>query len=233
LTQDVAALKIGIKYRTYQTHEAGQIPNRNTLKKYIDFYGCDRNWLLTGEGEPYINKEIISAGGKVGEGGGGYGPRGDTGQGVTVPEIGECDPALFGLVPRAEAVLSAGGGAFVASERMREYYAFRKDWLRRVSSGRNGLVLLGVRGTSMEPTIQPGDMVMIDAGNTAIHDGGIYALGLGETIVIKRLAHLAGGRIRIISDNKAEFPPEEVSLPDIRVLGRVIWFARELVREEE
>ena len=53
MTQEDAAQKIGIKYRTYQTHEAGQWPNRERQKKYLDYYKCDETWFKTGKGEPY------------------------------------------------------------------------------------------------------------------------------------------------------------------------------------
>jgi transcriptional regulator with XRE-family HTH domain len=55
-TQIEAARNIGISTRSLQYHENGELPNQNNLQKYIDFYGCDRDWLLTGKGEPF-NKE--------------------------------------------------------------------------------------------------------------------------------------------------------------------------------
>jgi len=57
LTQEEAASRIGIKYRTYQTHESGQAPSRRTFRKYVNFYGCDEGWLLTGKGEPFPGQE--------------------------------------------------------------------------------------------------------------------------------------------------------------------------------
>jgi len=52
-------------------------------------------------------------------------------------------------------------------------------------------------------------------------------------MVIKRLGLLPGGRALILSDNRTEFPPEETMLNDIRIIGRVIWFGRQLVKGEE
>jgi len=59
LTQKEAAFKIGFKLRALQSHESGQWPNRNNMQKYIDFYQCDRVWLLTGDGEQFENDEFI------------------------------------------------------------------------------------------------------------------------------------------------------------------------------
>lgn len=53
-----------------------------------------------------------------------------------------------------------------------------------------------------------------------------------STIVIKRLENIVGGRVRIISDNRAEAPPYEAEARDIRIIGQVIWFAGELVPKE-
>ena len=50
--------------------------------------------------------------------------------------------------------------------------------------------------------------------------------------MIKRLETLVGGHIRSISDNKQEFPPYEAPAADLRIIGQVIWFARELVTRE-
>jgi len=60
LKQTEAAQSIGISYSALQDHEGGQWPNRNNLKKYIDFYNCDEVWLKTGQGEPYPGEEDAS-----------------------------------------------------------------------------------------------------------------------------------------------------------------------------
>lgn len=55
-TQTSEALKI--KARTYQNYEYGfSKPNTENLKKIIDFYKCDYNWLLTGEGMSYPDNQ--------------------------------------------------------------------------------------------------------------------------------------------------------------------------------
>jgi phage repressor protein C with HTH and peptisase S24 domain len=151
---------------------------------------------------------------------------------VVIPRWENPDLDYYDFIPMAEAHLSTGGGAFVLSESVKNYFAFRKDWLRKVATSVRNLVLMNVRGHSMEPTIQEGDTVLIDTGRKRIYDGCIYALGQGETVVIKRLELLAGMRVRIISDNRTEFPPYEVPLRDLRILGQIIWYARELIKRD-
>jgi transcriptional regulator with XRE-family HTH domain len=52
LSQIDTAPLIGISYSSLQNHEAGRLPGRRTLKKYLDFYGCDEGWLMSGKGTP-------------------------------------------------------------------------------------------------------------------------------------------------------------------------------------
>ncbi len=53
LTQTDAALWIGLSYKALQDHEGGRWPNRKNQTKYLQYYKCNKNWFLTGEGEPY------------------------------------------------------------------------------------------------------------------------------------------------------------------------------------
>jgi len=57
ITQPELAKRIGISLSSIQKHEAGSGISKRLLEKYVKFYGCDRNWLLTGIGEPYIKKD--------------------------------------------------------------------------------------------------------------------------------------------------------------------------------
>ena len=151
---------------------------------------------------------------------------------IEVPETGSCDPSEFDLVPLAEAHLSAGGGAFVLTEKFKGYYAFRKEWLRRVTTSPRHAILMSVRGESMAPTISENDVVLLDTGRRRIFPGKIYAIGINDTIMIKRLEPLLRGTIRVISDNRTEYPPYEAQIRDLKVIGQVIWYARELVQRE-
>lgn len=139
------------------------------------------------------------------------------------------DIRSFAMVPKAETVLSAGGGAVVMSERVGEPHAFRLAWLnQRVTSVKN-LVLMDVEGDSMLPTFKAGDTVLVDKGQRRILPGDIYAMRMDNSLVVKRLNILPNGRVRVISDNKELYPPETVYADEVHVIGRVIWFARSLV----
>ncbi|MBW1801465.1 MAG: helix-turn-helix transcriptional regulator [Deltaproteobacteria bacterium] len=53
LKQNKAAALVGVSYRAYQRYEGGGNPSPKNLKKLLDYFGCRRAWLLTGEGEPF------------------------------------------------------------------------------------------------------------------------------------------------------------------------------------
>ncbi len=237
LTQKEFGKQLGLSLAAIQNYEStNSIPKGDVLQRIREEFGVDINWLLSGEGDPYLSEVISKPTVPPPEGTEDhtYIYKEPWEEDIEIPKSKEPpDYSFFHLVPMAEAHLSAGGGAFVLTEDMQEDYAFRRDWLRRVSTSIDNLVLMMVRGASMEPTILPNDIVLIDKGRKRIYEGLIYALGLGETIVIKRLALLPRGRALIYSDNRTEFQPEEALLNDVRVIGQIIWFGRQLVKGEE
>lgn len=150
---------------------------------------------------------------------------------VSIPRWQNPDPEMFDYIPMAETRLSAGGGCFVLSENMEDYYAFRKNWLSRVASSPNRLVLMRINGNSMSPTLEDGDTVMIDTGRRDIKEGMIYALRVDHSVMIKRLSFRVGGKVLIISDNRHDYDPYEAPMKDVHILGQVIFFCRTFVSE--
>ncbi|MBU0946603.1 MAG: helix-turn-helix domain-containing protein [Proteobacteria bacterium] len=146
-----------------------------------------------------------------------------------IPQWEHPDPDMFHYVPMAKTKLSAGGGSFVLSEDISDYYAFRKIWLNRVASSPKHVVLMGVQGNSMSPTILDKDTVMIDTGRMEIIEGMIYAIRIDHTIMLKRLTHRPGGIVNVISDNKEEFETYQAKRKDIHIIGQIIFFNRDLI----
>jgi len=55
-----AASAIGIKYPTYTKYEYGNYPSRKNLDKILNFYGCSKTWLLTGEGSMFSGEDLTN-----------------------------------------------------------------------------------------------------------------------------------------------------------------------------
>ena len=149
------------------------------------------------------------------------------GTGPKVPDQNIYDE-IFLQVPKTKARLSAGGGSFETEPEITEFYSFRKDWLGKKGKARD-MVLMDIIGNSMEPELKEGDTVLIDQSQKAIFAGAIYAVGLADTIVVKRLEKRPKELV-LLSENKRypmmRFRDEEMN--SVRIIGKVIWVCREL-----
>lgn len=89
--------------------------------------------------------------------------------------------------------------------------------------------IIRVKGDSMAPTLIDGDLVLVDHGREFIDPpGGIYALSINNEIVVKRIQPLfPNGKIRITTDNPL-YGQIEVDEDQVKINGKVIWFAREI-----
>ena len=140
----------------------------------------------------------------------------------------EIDGGEFASIPRYDARLAAGGGAFNDESGPVSTLAFRRDWLARSGISPAAARILSVRGDSMHPKLRDGDLVMIDTRRRQIRNRGIYAFvdRDGEARV-KRLEQIPGRMILILSDNPA-CQTELREGPDmdrLQLLGEVVWSA--------
>lgn len=135
---------------------------------------------------------------------------------------------IFQQVPKIRARLSAGGGSFETESEIKEFYSFRKDWLSRKGLPKD-MVLMDITGNSMEPELKENDTVLIDQSQKAVLAGAIYAVGLADTIVVKRLEKRPKELV-LLSENTRyptmSFRGEEMN--SVRIIGKVIWVCREL-----
>ena len=138
------------------------------------------------------------------------------------PSAGE-----FVSVPKVAARLSAGGGSFEAMAEVESRFSFRSDWIHSKGSPER-MVLMEVVGNSMEPELKEGDLVLIDESRRDVLAGGIYAVGVEDTVMVKRVEKRPGALV-LHSDNP-EYSPISFSgqeLEAVRVVGKVIWAGRD------
>ncbi len=135
-------------------------------------------------------------------------------------------PGLY-FVPKVQAILGAGGGSYVVDSEPEGQFAFRGNWLRQ--KGRpEQMVLMEVIGDSMEPVIKEGDTVLIDRSQQEVRSGGLYALGVEETILVKRIEQHPN-KLVLLSANTAYAPVylEGQELHSVRIIGRVVGMWRD------
>ena len=150
----------------------------------------------------------------------------EQGKGFPRPEPAE-DDGYYMEVPKVRARLSAGGGSFETEGQVEGYYSFRSDWLNMRGNPAN-MVLMEVVGNSMEPEIKEGDLVLIDESRTDVLSGSIYAVGVEDTVMVKRVERLPGTLV-LRSDN-TDYAPIHLAgdeLHNVRVIGKVLWASRE------
>lgn len=145
---------------------------------------------------------------------------------------GEADPvATAGLipVPLLDLAVSAGPGAVGGNEMRVAQIGFDPAWLNRLTAaGADELNLVQVEGDSMAPTLLPGDDILVDRsdGEARVRDG-IYVLRMEDSLLVKRLTlHPVSRRVTVQSDNPAYADWPDLALPDINLIGRVIWTGR-------
>lgn len=194
-TQREMAETLGLPTRTYQDYERGLSTPKIETLQKLAETGCDIAWLITGS---------RSAAGRA----------------------DEQPPSSTVVLPRYNAVLSAGQG-FAEPEQEAEHPLFvTEDFLRRVlGRAPRGLVVATASGHSMAPTINDGELLIIDSGETALQNGRIYAVSVNGELFVKRISRTLRGQIMMLSDNPSPlYAPEELmDGMSLRVIGQVIW----------
>ena len=133
------------------------------------------------------------------------------------------------LVTVSEIDLTFGlGGTFSEGPVETQVLHFGRSWLESIThSPPSMLTFARGRGDSMQPTIQDGDIVLIDRSiSTPREQDAIWALTIGDFAMIKRL-RMRGDTVTILSDND-RVPVDEAHHEEINIVGRVIFIGRRL-----
>jgi len=137
------------------------------------------------------------------------------------------DDATFEKIPKVKARLSAGGGSFDVRDDIEGFYSFEKAWLRKRGIP-NRMVLMDIFGNSMEPELKDGDTVLVDQSQKAILAGAVYAVGIDDTVMVKRVEKHPN-KLVLLSTNEAYSPIflQDHEIDTARIIGKVIWSCRE------
>ncbi|MEA1948747.1 MAG: S24 family peptidase, partial [Thermodesulfobacteriota bacterium] len=92
------------------------------------------------------------------------------------------------------------------------------------------MILIDIYGTSMEPELKHGDTVMIDTSQQDILAGSIYAVGIEDIIMVKRIEKHPG-KLVLRSDHK-DYEPVYLSrneMDGFRIIGKIVWISRNVI----
>jgi phage repressor protein C with HTH and peptisase S24 domain len=152
----------------------------------------------------------------------------ESGTGKTHLKSPEQIEAEFCIIPKVKARLSAGGGSFETESDIEGYYSFKKEWLLKKGNPLK-MVLMDIFGNSMEPELRDGDTVLVDLSKNEILAGAMYAIGVDDTVRVKRVEKLPDTLVLISENNR--YRPEYIKgeeINNVRILGKVIWICREI-----
>lgn len=138
----------------------------------------------------------------------------------------------FVAIQHASVRPSMGGGTIVENEdRPGRDFHFRRAWIRdRLKAAPSQMRVMDVQGDSMTPTLNEGDVVLVDMNQRNPIPPGVFVLHDGMGLVAKRLEHVPMSdppRVRIISDNH-QYSPYECTAEEVNIVGRVRWYGREM-----
>ncbi|MGQ0622757.1 MAG: XRE family transcriptional regulator [Panacagrimonas sp.] len=220
-TQAEMAGLLHISTKGYQYYERGErdIPVV-TLHRGKAHFALNPDWVLDGVGEMFLpeahpERERIQSALRAAQ------------TAVESPHIPEGD--LIAL-PLLDVRASAGGGA-VQDEHpeLRSMMKFSETWLRAALHVKpQDAQLIVVQGTSMEPDLRPGDVLIVDSGENTVRRDALYVFETEDGMFVKTLQRLPGRGIRVISKNP-DFETYTLTAGQaalIRVVGRVVFHGK-------
>jgi len=110
-------------------------------------------------------------------------------------------------------------------------YFFEKKWIKEhLKSHYENLRVIYVFDDSMRPLLHRGDVMLVDLGKVSPTPPGIFLIHDGVGIIPRRLEAIPGAekpRVKISAGSNG-FADHEQDLSSLRIVGRVMWFARTL-----
>ena len=118
---------------------------------------------------------------------------------------------------------TANDRSVAQNQQVVDYLSFRPDWLQRaLKLDLRNMALVEVIGDSMSPTVDGGDVVLVDLQETRFRHDGIYVLHTDVDLAVKRLQRQPDGTLMMRSDNPA-YESYAVKPEEVNVMGRALW----------
>lgn len=215
MTQSSLAKKVGISQAAIQKLATGKAASTTHLLPISKALEVRPEWLASGERPMRIGDVLHNPASTI--------PPKKEWQNVEVWDEGTPlgDDEVY--IPFYKSIeLAAGVGCSTNEDHNGYKLRFSKSTLRRYGAEPSNVISFPVYGDSMAPVIPNKSTVTVDTGHKTITDGGIYAIEQDELFRVKLLYRLPGRRVIIRSYSREEFPDEEASLDDVKIIGRVI-----------
>ncbi|WP_123640294.1 S24 family peptidase [Histidinibacterium lentulum] len=106
-------------------------------------------------------------------------------------------------------------------------FGFPSDFLRRLTnSPYQELCVVAVRGEAMVPVLMDGDVVLLDRSRNSTDRDGLFAVGYGSAVKIRKLDRAPNGfQVSVLAANPA-YASYEVDTDALHVVGQAVWIGR-------
>lgn len=135
----------------------------------------------------------------------------------------------YEIIPQYDVTGSCGNGAMIGDVDVKGGLVFRKGWLEGLGANTKALATIYAQGDSMAPTIEDGQVLLVDTTETVPRSSKIYLVCIDGQLYIKRLINMFDGWfLRSDNTDKAIYPDIPISseqLSRVDIQGRVIWKA--------
>ncbi len=147
------------------------------------------------------------------------------------PELEDPDEK-FDLVPQLDMSAACGDGKFAEHVVVKGGLAFKKSFMRQFGISEATGRVIYADGSSMEPTIGNGRVVLVNLSDTAPQDGRVFLIcDQDGALILKRLVREYDPTIQLTvwktrSDNpdKRQFPDKILPMDSrVKIVGRAIW----------
>jgi phage repressor protein C with HTH and peptisase S24 domain len=197
----------GIPLSTLNSYISGREMRTSVALKLAEVCNVSLEWLITGKNAASIYQSAVA-----------QEDRADT----------------IVNFPNYDVQLSAGAGAYPNRDLIKKTVSIPKDILPLDVLGHEKYVYaLTVRGDSMQPSLDDGDLVLVRTDVESIKSGAIYAIRIDNSLLVKRLRLKTNGNVEVVSDNPS-YSTDELKAAEIRqmirdggtpakIIGRVVW----------
>ncbi len=126
--------------------------------------------------------------------------------------------------------LKAGNGEILYDFETAEDRSFDREWLRSRDLVPSNCLLWTTSGDSMYPTIEDGELVLVNLREREPMHAKVFALLTEDGLRLKRLMRRSDNTWEIRSDNedKRLYPTEPMEPGQVAIMGRVRWHAGEM-----
>ena len=174
--------------------------SKQGMMKAEEILGCRANWLATGRGEAIVlHHEYMAA----------------------------LDSDIFAVPILANSGAMGKGSEQIDGDMVIGSLTVSREWVRtHLPDVRrpSDLRFIHGHGSSMYPTYNDGDILLVDTGYRTPDVDTVYVLSCNGSIFIKRVSRMFDGRHQISSDNPSDKLVQVLEgEQEVSVLGRVVW----------